>query len=490
MIYSFSGSPRMSQEKPLDTNSMKRCISSFLTAILFLPVGAAYAETVKGYTVIGGTIDIGIDSLLKDIRGELTRKEIESVGVMVTNRYHEAGYTACYVERIVLRRDGTLEIHVREPKIAGINVTGVDDVLSDKIQRLLLPAQGEVYNRLILIKRAEEVKAIFNLSAMRINPVNYQDTDDIFLAVNVEKKVTRWFYGGIGIEPIYGVTPQLGFYYPFKTYAVNILAEAGYKSGEFRKVKGDIRFYLFSGDNLAFYAGYYELRLIDTWETRKIDYTSESHAPVAGIKYSALPYYIDLYYREILSDLDGYSIDAYRNYDSRITVDLRYSNKRSIIDRKHLTSITLSLSGGRSSLGKNGYGIFTFDLSIPMALAPWLRIIPKIDSYFTTSSDRFYWSYVYDKNFLGFFNNYTASRSKNIAGFDIDFEISPEFLYAGPFINGGYFLDEEKKWKSGAGTGINCRIYYKKIDVVMYYAWDVTRPPSKGGFYIFAESAF
>jgi hypothetical protein len=130
------------------------------------------------------------------------------------------------------------------------------------------------------------------------------------------------------------------------------------------------------------------------------------------------------------------------------------------------------------------------DVRVPLRAAAWMFIIPRFNTYYTTSEKRFYWNYVYDKNFLGFFGDFTASQCKNIAGADIDFEVSPEFVYAGPFINGGYFLNEEKVWKRGAGTGANMRIYYKKIELVMYYAWNIMKSPSKGGFYIFAEARF
>ena len=322
----------------------------------------------------------------------------------------------------------------------------------------------------------------------------------VFLSVEAKKKSRGQLYGGLGVEPIYGFTPQLGYFYPFEKTGVDVYGEAGYREGKWRKLKGDVRFYYFpgQGEDLALYLGGYSQRLIKRWQTYEEDYTALSGAPMAGVKISlGRKTLLNLCLSEIITSLENYDSIAEeqekrktRDYDSRFTSELFYSDGDSLVDKRDAARLKVALSGGRSDLNRKGYGIASLDFKTSLEAFSWLRFVPRLHGYSTTSQERFHWSYVFDRNLMGFFDDFTASRLKGVAGLDAEFEVSPEIFYAGPFVNSGYFLDERKEGKGKTGTGVKGKLYFRRVVVDIYFAWDASKGPSSSGTYVMAESSF
>ena len=452
----------------------------------------AYAVEIKDIILFGNTIDIDFDALLDGKRGDLSEREIESLGVLITDAYHRRGYTTSYVDRFILRKDGVLEIYIRESRILGLKVSGIADPQAGEIQSMLVPRIGEIYNKFTLRERVGLVKQKYNLREIRIRTVNYEDRGDVFLSVKVEKRMGV-LYGGIAVEPIYGLTPEIGYFYPFGDSAINLVSRAGYRDGDFRKIEGDCTYTItaVNSGKWGFFVGVNSTRLMERWESMDRDYTTLSASPVIGtnvlIKGTLL---FKIYIREIITKLNDYREEEYLDYDSRLTADLIYSNKYYLLKKRESTDLKLSLSAGRSELDDGGYVSSTASFKTSLSLFSWLRLIPRFNSYYTTSEERFSWVYVFGSDLRGFFDDFTASKWKNAGGLDLEFEISPEFLYVGPFINSGYFKDEYDEWITKTGGGINCSITFRGLFLQIYYAWDFSLSPAEGGLYILASSRF
>jgi hypothetical protein len=119
-----------------------------------------------------------------------------------------------------------------------------------------------------------------------------------------------------------------------------------------------------------------------------------------------------------------------------------------------------------------------------------LRLIPRASSYYTDSRERFYLRYVFDGDLMGFSGDFSAARWKLVAGLDAEFEIVPSFFFAGPFVNGGRFLDEQERRRSASGVGARASVEYRGTMASVSYAWDASAGPSRGGVYVAAESLF
>ncbi len=465
-------------------------------ALLAAPL---HAEEIRRIVVLGSRLEFNFDSILRNKNGRLDHRDIESLGVMVTDEYHKRGYTTCYVEKLVVTRDGTLEIHVRESAVLGITVSGVGEREAGEIAAILLPQKGELYNRDLLQERIEQAKSVFNLESIRVYPVNYRGSGDVFLSVKAEKKSLGRFFGVLGVDPIYGIMPELGYFIPGGDSALTLRARAGYRDGGLRKAEGDVRYARQASDHegTGFTLGIQGGRSVEIWESRDLEYTVLSCAPYLGLgDIRDLPgsflLWTNLFVRGTAARIKGYNGSGSEPviYDTALVLDVSISNRYYLLDKREAVEFGVTVTGGRSDLEKNGYIVTTAMFKVPVSPVHWLRFIPRANLYRTSSFERYYWSYVFDKNLLGFLDDFTASRWKNTAGLDVEIELAPRFIYAGPFVNYGYYIDEKDSWRSAVGTGMKGTVTYKDIIVEAYYAWDAAESPSRGGLYIFAESSF
>lgn len=464
--------------------------------IFFAFSRGASALEIKKIVLIGNSPDINIDDIIDKTSGDLSKEEIEAIGARITDEYQNRGYTSSYVERLILKENGTLEIHVKESRIAGVKISGVTEKEEKEIGAIMLPERGEIYNRFILEKRAEEIKKRYKLDSVKLYPVNYKDSGDVFLTVKAERQSRGNFYGGISIEPVYGITPELGYMYPFDDSGINLFTRAGYRDGSFRKVEGDIAYFVVidKGDKSAtsVYVGVNSRRQIDMWMLRDTEYRTLSVNPVIGMKYAAGYLLLDVSAGEIISNIKDYRYEGEKinDYDTRLTLDVDFSNQRYKLNPRDVSGIRLLVSGGRSELEENGFLIASCRMKGVVSPLNSLRFIPRINCFYTTSCERFYWNYVYNVDLLGFPEDYTASKWKNGAALDIEYEVTPDFLFIGPFVNSGYFRNEEGEWKVKFGGGFKGEVIYKKVSIDIYFAWDLSKSPSEGGIYVLAGGRF
>jgi outer membrane protein assembly factor BamA len=483
----------------MKTSKTHSCFFNKILIFIFLVVfnlkfsSLLSAIEIKHAEITGSTIELEAKEYVKSVKGDLSEKDIEAIGIKVTNEYHNKGYTTSYVEKLELHQNGILEIHVKESKIAAVSVTGIEGKEKNEIEFLLKPLIGSIYNRNELEKKAETLKRLYNLGSVQIYPVNYKDSSDVFLSIKTNKKSTGDFYGSIGFEPIYGLSPSLGYYRPFTDTALDLYAKAGYREGKFRRAEADLKFFLFpDNDPKGFYIGSNAAMFLEHWESYDRDYRRISLSPALG--YRAIYQYLifDLYANEIISEISDYKTEGkkFRDYDTRITLEVEISDKTNLLSKKDATGLKLAASSGKSDLSEKIYIIYSGELKSSFSPFSRLRVSPGIYSYYTTMKERFFWQYVYDKRLLGFYNDYTASKWKNTAGLDFEFEFVPQFFYAGPFVNTGYFQDEMLKWKSRTGGGLMGTLEFKNSYIGIYYAWDLSKGPSKGGISIIAGGSF
>ncbi len=469
-----------------------------LSAVLVMCLPTALtAETIRAIVLENATIDMGLAPLLQKKIGDLSTTDIESLGVLVTGEYHRRGYTTSYVEKLVIRRDGTLVIRVKESRIQGISVSGMGGRDAAAVSELIMPRRGEVYNRFLLQERLEAAKTQFRLQGITVQPLNYEDTGDVFLSVKVRRQGTGRFYARIGIDPIYGVSPELGYLYPTPVSSLNVEARAGYREGEFRKAESEVKYsrHLNRGGSLVLLVGARGGRRVETWESRDRDFVRFYGIPYAGLgvirdlfgDYVVWTYFTLQGTAGRLEDYGPREIDL---YDAGLSLDMVVSNRFYRLEKRDTTEFNLKAYGFRSGLRDDVQAVVSAEFFTTWKPLYWLRFVPYLGVYYTGSHDRLYWQYVYDAHLIGFFGDYTASRQKNIAALDMEFEISPRLFYTGPFVNTGYFEDEDGRWKVKTGTGIKAVVMLKNIDIKIYYGWDASGSPEDGGLYLMADGRF
>ncbi len=467
-------------------NIIKAIIIFFLILLIDRDLSAV---EIKKIVLIGNSVDIEAENIFTGKTGNLSKEKIESIGARITEEYHKRGFTTCYVENLFVKENGLLEVHVKESRILGIRVSGVNDKEKKEIQNIILPDVEEVYNRFTLERRAGVVKRKYDLESISLVPVRFKDTGDVFLTVKAEEKTNGDFYGGIGVEPIYGVSPELGYYYNFDDSMLIMSGRAGYREGSFRKIEGDIKYHYFNKNfPSGLYGGIGAKRTKEIWMSRDTEYTPVSLYPVLGFRYIKSYLTADLYTMVKIMKIEDYNYknEEINDLDTRLTLDLVVSNRHFKVNARDASSMKFSVTGGRSGFEEMGYAITIFRTRSAVPLFKYFRIIPRTNIYFTSSSERFFWNYIYDSSLLGFPNDYSASKWKNTAGLDIEYEIISDIFFAGLFVNTGLFNDEKLEWKNKTGGGLKTQIIYRKLSLDIYFAWDLLKGPADGGLYVLA----
>jgi len=143
-------------------------------------------------------------------------------------------------------------------------------------------------------------------------------------------------------------------------------------------------------------------------------------------------------------------------------------------------------------MNDSNYFYGNFDLEVPFYpfSTEIFRLVTKVNCSYTTSDERIHWDYVFGNGIRGIFNDYTASSWKNSGGIDFEFELSRDFLYFGPFIDAGYYLDESNVWEKTYSSGVLMELIYGKISANFIYGFDISKGYSSGGFIVYLNGSF
>ncbi|HSV98494.1 MAG TPA: hypothetical protein VLM75_16360 [Spirochaetota bacterium] len=467
------------------------------TALVIITLGLSSHVFAADIVLVGSTLGLDVKSMEGGRPVSTGRAELQALAARITDEYHRRGYTTSYVEKVSVRPDGAIEVRVIESRIAGASVSGVSEREAGEIRSLLVPAEGELYNRNALKERMDLARARFNLDSVVVRPLNYEGTGDVFLSVNVRRRSPGSFYGGIGVDPIYGIMPRIGWRLPFAPSSLDLKTTAGFRD-RLRKAGGEARYTHTLGEgHSSFFIGADGGMTVERWEAPERDYAVKAGASILGMGFAAdLPLsflaWLNLYGRGQYSDVRDYTREGSSRTirDLRGVADLLVTDRFYLLEKRDATSFSAVFSLGAGDLEPGGYFIAESRFCAPIRLFSIFRLIPRASSYYTDSRERFHMRYVFDGDLPGFAGDFSAARWKLVAGLDAEFEIVPSFLFAGPLVSGGRFLDEEERRRSATGLGLKAAIEHRGTMASVSYAWDASAGPSHGGVYIAAESLF
>ena len=465
----------------------KNLFFCYIVSIVLLMIPVTASSEVVNRIIIEGATVLFFDDIATGSPGEMSEEEMQMLGARITDEYLRKGYLLSHVDDIVYR-DGVLRIHVREARIKSVRVDGAEDKEAEELARFLVPRAGIIYQYEEMEKTRIQAMRRFNLEKLVIEPQERVE-GGIRLVVEVEK-IEGEFYGGITLDLFYGITPYFGYYTPLGPVLLDLSVCAGIRTNELRKIEGRVYSYFGgTGDGLSYFVGARGFRTIDRWETRFLDYTSAGAEPEGGViyRYEFLKLTGAIRQREMAGD--GYPSFPGVFHETRVwgSMALLGAKREALEDRDELV---LTAFGGWNNLthGIHGGG----SLEARAFLCPFSRvcILPWATVYVESSSRRFFAQYVFDMDLPGFFDNYTASRFKNIAGTAVEVEAVRGRFYIGPLIAGGIYQDEKEKWRARSGTGGRGRIIAGHLSILGCYAWDTAGRPSDGGFYLSAQGTF
>lgn len=471
--------------------NIRNGIMSLACALLFLCTLTVYGREVRSVKVEGRVSSFSIDHILRQFHGELSDDDMRRLGTLIENEYRRHGYSLAVVGRIEVHDDAVMVVYIHEPLLEGAVVRGIPEATAKEVERMLMPESEESYNRNILSKRLAKARDRFALDDVRAG-IEITDSGNVFLVVDAVKARGR-FYGGIGSDLFYGINPFAGYYYAFDASALDVRAGVGIGSGELRKADGDFIFYYFGSDHSsALFMELYSGMKIDAWETRQQqEYSTITVVPSLGYRFT-----MEMLQCSVSLSGAPVWIKDYRGETRRLYSDIRLNGEASLGNgeesgkRRDTWHVRLKGGGGYETYNDIFYADAVVTAEYPVFPVTWLRLVPGYYGFFTSSADRMHLAYVYNEHLLGFFGDYTAAQIINTAGLDLEFEVSKNYLFMGPFIDGSLFRQETREWDYKGGTGLRLTALYSRVILNLMYAWDITKNPSHGGVYFAVSGSF
>ncbi len=463
------------------------CLMAIILIIMVL-LSPLQALEVKSVVIRGKTVEIDLSPVTGIKDKSLSGERIKLLGARIVNIYHSYGYTAAFLDKTVLRKDGVLEIYLNEGMIRGIRVQGVDGETAEEIRAFLEPEIGRAFNTGNIRRRIRSMRSLMDLNRKTVRPVHSDDGGVTLLVVAGKRSGS--FYGRVGADMIYGVLPEIGYLYTGKDYIMDLRAIAGIKEGELRRLEGLVA-YLGRGDSggPGLLLGLNGGKRRERWESLDLEYYRMRGAVQAG---GSLFFGI-LNIRSYL----GFDYERFKDYPTSeelmnpsLSFEFIFSNRSRVVDRREADYTRLKTSAGWENINNRHYFSGSLEGRYPFLIFSSVSLVPRFLIFSLSSDERCLWSYVFDNNMIGIFDDYTASKWKNVAGLDIEYELSRSFISAGPFINSACFINEEDKWDTRTGAGIKVLLLYGSLRLNIIYGWDIDKGPGKGGVYFLIEGGF
>ena len=453
---------------------------SALALVVLLTASPLYAIEITSIVVTGNTVDIGIEKVIRTGSGSFTEEEIRLMAAGITDLYHAAGYATSYVDKMIIRKDGALDIRIRESKIAAITVQGLSESLAGEVKAFLRPLQGRLYNTRTLQEHAEILKSHHRLSAISMSAVNAGQEGDVELVVRARRRSYGDFYGGVYSDAIYGVTPRLGYTRNMASFGFSIESAAAFREGAMRRSEGRARIAWPVGGAFALLLMASAVDSTEVWQSRQLEYSETAFSSGAGALYRGGMFASEITFTAHTILLDNYHAQERRASGAAGRLSIRISDGEFVLVKRRTKSAEAALEAGADSVEPDGYCNATFAAECPLAPLPWVLIRPRVDFFHTSSCERYRWRYVFDNALPGFPEDYTAADTRALGSVRLEFEVFPELLFAGPMYHAGYFRDELTNWTFKSSIGAQIVLVYESLTAGLSFSWDAESGPAHG----------
>lgn len=442
---------------------VRPCILTILISVI--PVIELYADGAV-ITVKGATANLDFKSVIDRFTLPLSQDDHRRLAMEITNVYHENGYTTSYAEKVIVKKNGDIEILVSESRITDVLVFGVNDDYKQKIKKLLTPQHDELYNNITIKERAEYAVKSLQLSFMKINVMNADGTADVKLKIETSRSPFGSVKMKLQYEPVYGLSPFIDYDQNFGEVSISLTGSLGIKESAYRKKFTSAMISNSFGNSFSLYMKYEWSNTIETWAEEVKDFNVMSNRSSFGMKYSLN--------RNILFDvssvldfiaLENYQASATSSRDVLVCISGQYTDAPDIIVPGDDTKIGMSVSITKSDLEEGNFinaRFFSYTVFTPIA---WVHIRPSLSGTYSTANQRYYRDYVYDESFPAIIS-YVSTHARIFGNLSFEFEVYPEMIHLGPIGYQMFYYNETSlEIQSSTAIGICTRITLGRFNI-------------------------
>jgi len=456
--------------------------------ILLLAVltGIFYNESFAQYNSLiikGKSSIVNIDDILKDVNGGYTEADIKRICAKITERYHIQGYTAFYIRKAILNKEGTVELFFNESIVKDISITGVPG-RSTEISSSIFK-KGDVFNEFILRDNITSTRKKYNLKYINVS-IKRADDEQVLLNIKVSEKSDKISFG-ISSSPVYGIMPEAGFSVNYGMFhaGVSLVSSLGQKETSSTEISVFFRRDMRQDKSGLILSSDYSQREDSFYNNTNLIYEQKSVTSRGGLYllYGAARF--DFLVAGVYDILKYYpGIDGGNSF-SGIELRFNYNDAPFKIDYDDMTSCGIDFFSGWN---------FIEDIPVCRVSADYKINIPVFPGFFlsfngsfswTSDTERFLQFYVFDQDLPCRNDDLTFSSWKNVTGIDLVMEVLKRTLYIGPCFKWGLHNSDEEL-NTVYTPGIKGLVLSEKVKIELSYFYDMNHAVKEGYFFMAA----
>jgi hypothetical protein len=429
---------------------------------------------------------VDLEDILKRDKDKYTESDIKRLCAEITERYHSRGYTAFYIKKAVLDKDGILELFFNESIVVDVIVTGVSHKVED-ISSSIYPKM-QVFNEFTLKEKIAETKIKFNLKRINVNIKRTED-DQVILLVNAAE-IKNEIDLGMYSSPIYGLLPDLEYRFNYGVYHSGAKISFSFNQEERSSGMASVFFtrdVTSDKSNITIQSDFFK-RKDSFYETDNLIYEHDSFTPKGGVCFTSGAAGFNFF-------LTG-TFDNLKNYPARdggvsftgIEVSLKYNDSAYRIDFEDLTSCGIDFLSGWNFIedSPSCKVTGTYKINLPLYSGSYISINGNF--FYTSDRERFSQFYVFDQYLPCRQGDFAFSSWKNITGADIIFEALKRTLYIGPCVKWGLH-DAGNELTSVYAAGMKCFFYTGPVKIGLSYLYDIDEN-IRAGYFSFSAAGY
>jgi hypothetical protein len=448
-----------------------------------------YHESYAQYNIIkihDRSLEINIEDIVSQAGKVYTETDIKRICAEITKRYHSKGYTAFYIRKVILNKDGTAELFFNESVVKEINISGASARYYEIISSVY--KKGDVFNEFILKDNISAARKKYNLKHIK---TVIKRTDDAQIIIEIEAaEISDEFYFGIFSIPAYGILPELAFTINSGLYQ----AGSAFISSFMQKETSYSKLNLFlkrtsSPEKSGFIITSDYLHIEDSfYNNGTFIYEHDSFRPGAGIWFISGAARFNFLLTATYDILNNYPYAEGGTSFAGIRLKYGYNDETFRIDFNDITICSADFFSGWNFIENSPVCRGEGEYRINIPLIPGFFISLNGYFFYTSDSERFLQSYVFDRNLPCRDNDFTFSSWKGIAGIDAVIEILTRTVYIAPSLKYGLHNASDDVNDIYA-AGIKGFIFTEKARFEFSYLYDIDHSV-KDGYFLIAASGY
>lgn len=434
----------------------------------------------------GRSSAVEIKDLVNIQTGKLTEVDIKRICAEITDRYHEQGYTAFYIKRAELNKDGTADLFFKEAVVSEIVLTGVSAGSSEVSASIF--KIGELFNEYTLQKNITETKKKFNIKQLNIS-ISRDAGEQIVLTVHAVEKINE-LETGVFNSPVYGILPVLKYRINYGGFLTGVSFSSSFNQKERWYSSGSVYFNSDSNPGNSYFT--LSADVTDKRDSFSGDYElfyrHKSLTTNGGYCYNKGASWIKFFITGTADELEDYPGEDGGFSFYGLQLKLNYDNSSYKIDYSDITSGEIDFSSGWNFIEERVSSklILNYVCNIPVNYGFFFSL--NGNSFYTSDNERYSHFYIYDRFFPCRGDDYSVASWRIVTGADLAYEAMRRTVYIMPGFKWGLHNAENKNNNNACAAALKFLFNTESVKIELSYSYDIDFD-IKDGFFMFSAAA-